>query len=310
MTALEAVSSFLPPTRVPIGDLAGRLDLTERQVKMFRRYYGLDTVCMYPEGTLTDLMLAAADKLTALRGREAQVRYVVQARTMEGAAPYPISPLHEVRHALGLAHATAFTVTQHACASGLLALDMAGRLLAADGDPDALALVFAGEKAFTRAVQLIPGTTVMGEGSAAFLVRHGGPKDRMLAYATRTHGQFSGGLLLEPGRAEEFEDLYLDALQEVIEAAVSRAGITLGELDLVLPHNVNRLSWVRLCKQMGYPIDRVLLDNVPRTGHCFGADSFINYVTAAELGRLHTGDRYLMAAVGLGATFSATVFQH
>ncbi|NMO53350.1 3-oxoacyl-ACP synthase [Actinoplanes sp. TBRC 11911] len=309
MTAIEAVSAYLPPARVPITELAAELGLSDRQAALYRRYYGLDTVCLDPGGTLTDLMLGAAGKLDALRGREHQVRYVIQARTLE-CPPYPVNPVHDVRDALGLRHAAAFTVMQHACASGLLAVDLAGRLLAAGGDPDGLALLFVGEKAFTPIARQIPGTTVMGEGSAAVLIRHGGTRDRVVSYATRSHGRFSDGLLLTGPAAEEFELRYLDALAEVIQAATSHAGVSPSELSLVLPHNVNRLSWIRLARRIGLPVDRVLLDNVPLTGHCFGADPFINYATAIELGRLRAGDHYLMAAVGLGATFSAMVLQH
>ena len=61
---------------------------------------------------------------------------------------------------------------------------------------------------------------------------------------------------------------------------------------------------------IGLPLERVFLDNVPVTGHCFCADPFINYRTALDLGRLRPGDHYLIAAVGLGATFSAMVFEH
>jgi hypothetical protein len=53
-----------------------------------------------------------------------------------------------------------------------------------------------------------------------------------------------------------------------------------------------------------------LLDNVPVTGHAFCADAFINYETAAQRGLLRHGDRYIIAAAGLGATFSAMVFEH
>jgi 3-oxoacyl-[acyl-carrier-protein] synthase III len=310
VTAIEAVSAYLPPVAVPIEDIGAGLGLDPAQLRMFRRFYGLSEVRYDPGGTATDLMLAAAGKLTALRGQESRVSYLLQARTLQTVTPYPANPLHEVREALGLAHATAFAVTHHACASGLLAVDLAGKLLAADGDPDALALVLVGEKAFTPVARTIPNTTFMGECSAAVLVRPGGPHDRLLGYASRTYGQFYAGLRMGPERAAEFELMYLDALAEVIGAAVATAGIGLSELDLVLPHNVNRLSWVRLCKQIGYPLERVLLDNVPVTGHCFCADSFINYASALALDRLAPGHRYLMTAVGLTATFSAMVFEH
>ncbi|MBW6436415.1 ketoacyl-ACP synthase III family protein [Actinoplanes hulinensis] len=309
MTAIEAVSTYLPPHRVPIASLAGDLGLTDMQVRMFHRYYGLAEVLYEPSGTITDLMLNAAAKLSELRGREQQVRYVVQARTLQAIAPYPQEPLHDVVAALGLRHARAFAVTQHACASGLLAVEMCGRLLAEDGDPDALALVFAGEKAFTPSARMIPGTALMGEGCAAVLVG-AGSRDRLLSYASATHGEFNAGLSLTAEMSLEFQQRYPDALAEVILAAAARAGITTADLDLVLPHNVNRVSWVRVARKAGIPVERLFLDNMPVTGHCFCADSFLNYVSARDVGRLKPGDRYLMAAVGLGSTFSAMVFEH
>ncbi|QOC89746.1 3-oxoacyl-[acyl-carrier-protein] synthase III C-terminal domain-containing protein [Micromonospora craniellae] len=310
MTTIEAVSAYLPSAVVPIEEIGAQLAMDPKQVATFRRFYGLSEVRYDPDGDLAQMMINAAGKLTALTGRESQVRYVLQARTLQTVAPYPENPLHQVRTALGLEHAVSFAVTQHACASGLLAVHLAGELLAADGDPDALALVFAGEKAFTPTAQLIPNTTFMGEGSAAVLVGLSGDHDRLLGYATRTYGQFNAGLRMDAARAAEFEAIYQDGLAEVVLAAVEQAGVALSDVHLILPHNVNRLSWVRLCKQIGYPVDRVLLDNVASTGHCFCADSFINYQTALELERLAPGDRYLMVAVGLGATFSAMVFEH
>ncbi|GAA4715835.1 3-oxoacyl-[acyl-carrier-protein] synthase III C-terminal domain-containing protein [Phytohabitans rumicis] len=309
MTSLRAVSAYLPPQRVAISSMRDELGLSDVQVRMFHRYYGLADVLREPEGTVADLMLAAAAKLDDLRGREQDVRYVVQARTLQAIAPYPTNPLHEVRDLLGLGHANAFAVTQHACASGLLAVDLCGKLLAEDGDPAALALIFVGEKAFTPSARMIPGTAIMGEGAAAVLVGPG-RRDRMLSYATATHGEYNAGLSLSPEMSARFQQAYPDALAEVILAAVSHAGLTVADLDLVLPHNVNRVSWVRVARQIGLPVDRLFLDNMPVTGHCFCADSFINYATARDLGLLRQGERYLMAAVGLGSTFSAMVFEH
>jgi 3-oxoacyl-[acyl-carrier-protein] synthase-3 len=67
-----------------------------------------------------------------------------------------------------------------------------------------------------------------------------------------------------------------------------------------------------LCRRIGFPVDRVVLDNVPRFGHVFCADAFINFETARERGLLHPGSRYVVAAAGAGrgATFAAMVFEH
>jgi 3-oxoacyl-[acyl-carrier-protein] synthase III len=309
VTALEAVATYVPDRQVPIEQLAGDLGLTDMQVRVFKRFLGLAYVRRDPDRSLLDLLLAAASGLDALRGREHQVRYVLHARATPVEAPYPVNPLHELCRELGLGHAIAFTVTHHGCASQLLAIDIAGRLLAAGDDPDALALVLAGEKAFTRDAQLMPGISVFGEAAAACLVRPDGPRDRLLAYATSVRGEFDGRFTDFPEISARYEQEYPAALAAVMLAAVEQAGLSLEEISLILPHNVNLLSWRRLCRRIGYPAERVLLDNVPVTGHTFCADSFINYATAARRGLLRPGDRYLIAAGG-GATFSAMVCQH
>src|SRR5271155_4577821 len=131
MTAIEAVATYLPDHRVPIEDRIARLDLKPMQAKLFRRFLGLSEIRLDPDGTLLDLLLAGVARLGALRGREHQVSYVLYARTMPVVVPYPLNPLHELCRLCGLDHAIAFTVTHHACATGLLAIDIAGRLLAA-----------------------------------------------------------------------------------------------------------------------------------------------------------------------------------
>jgi 3-oxoacyl-[acyl-carrier-protein] synthase-3 len=310
VTAIDAVASYLPEQRVPVEDVAGRVGLTSMQARLFRRYLGLSEIRLDPGGSLLGLLSAAVSGLERLRGREHLVRYVLYARAMPVVAPYPVNTLHELCRAFGLGHAVSFTVTHHACATGLLAVDVAGRLLAGDGDADALALVLAGEKAFTRDAQYVPGTSIFGEGAAACLVSSDGPRDRVLAYASSIRGEFDGRLDLLPEMASRFEKEYPLSLAEAISAALSQAGAGLDQIGLILPHNVNALSWQRLCRRIGFPADRVLLDNVPVTGHAFCADPFINYTTAAGRGLLRPGDRYLLAAAGLGATFSAMVVEH
>jgi 3-oxoacyl-[acyl-carrier-protein] synthase-3 len=127
VTALASVASYLPDTRVPIEDLADRLRLTEREVRVFRRFHGLAEVCRDPDRTLLELLRSAATNLADLRGAEHRVRYVLYARGISVSVPYPLNPLHELCSSLGLDNAIAFTVTYNACASALQALDIAGR---------------------------------------------------------------------------------------------------------------------------------------------------------------------------------------
>jgi 3-oxoacyl-[acyl-carrier-protein] synthase-3 len=247
--------------------------------------------------------------LTHLRGREHLVRYVLYARMEPVVVPFPLNPLHEVCQEFGLGHAQAFTVTQQACASGLLAIDLAGRLLTEEADPHALALILAGEKTFTNEAYLVPETSIFGEGASACLVAADGPSDRLLSYAAYMRGDFDGDL---EEVAATFQREYHDCLSAAIVAAVEQAGLGIGDIGMILPHNVNAVAWQRVCRRIGYPISRVLLDNVATYGHVFCADPFINYQTAMQRGMLAPGERYVMAAAGAarGATFSAMVFEH
>jgi len=306
VTVLAEVATYLPEGRTPIGDLAPSLGLGPMQVKVFQRYYEFAAVRRDPAGTLLDLLLGAVDNLD-LRGREQHVRYVLHARSFAVVVPYPLNPLHELCRMRGLPHATAFTVTHQACASGLMALDVAGRLLAADPDPDALALVLAGEKAFTPETAMVPETSIFGEGAAACLVRHDGPRDRVLSYVTWPRGEFD-----DAAGATGFEAAYPQALADVIAAAVAQAGLSLPDIRVILPHNVNAVAWQRTCRRLGLDVSRVVLANLPHTGHVYCADTFINYRHAREAGLLRPGEPYVVAAAGAarGATFSAMVLTH
>ncbi|WFE28740.1 3-oxoacyl-[acyl-carrier-protein] synthase III C-terminal domain-containing protein [Solwaraspora sp. WMMD791] len=311
MTSIEAVHTFLPPDRVSAGECLAAYGFSPAEIRLHERFYGFREVRIDRTGSLADLLVGGAVGMTALRGREHLVRYVLHARTMPVVAPYPINPLREAACRLGLAHAATFTVSQHACASGLLAVDIAGRLLADDPDPAALALVLTGEKVFTASAQVISGTGVMGEGCTGVLISAGGERDQVLSYVAATYGRFSAGPWMSEEDAAAFREEYPTMLADVVRTAVKESGTDLDEIVAILPHNVNRVSWLRVLRLLNIrSAERLILANLPRTGHCFAADSFAAYQLAREQGRLRPGDPYLMTSVGLGATVAAMVLVH
>jgi 3-oxoacyl-[acyl-carrier-protein] synthase III len=308
VTALLDVAVHLPGQSVAIEEVGERYGLTPMQVKVFRRYHKLGEVRRDPDGGLIDLLRAAVAGLDGLRGREQQVRYVLHARTYPVVVPYPLNPVRDLCREFGLDYANALSVGQHACSSGLLALDVAGRLLAADPEPGALALVLAGEKTFTAETELLPDTSFLSEGASACLVGKQGPRDRVVAYAVDLRGEYD-----EDGdqAAMAFQRDYAPLMAGAITAALDRAGLALGAISAILPHNVNAAAWRQVCRILGLPLDRVVLDNVTALGHMFCADAFVNYRTAVQRGLLRPGQHYVMAAgAGRGAAFSAMILEH
>lgn len=309
MTTIEAVAGYVPTTSVTVADCLRPYGFSESRIRMHEKFFGFGTVPQDPDSSLADHLVASVEALPDFPQVKQRVRYVVHARSLPVVAPPGRNPLAEACARLGLSSATAFSLTQHACASGLLALDLAGRVLRRDDD--GLVLLLVGEKAFTEAARVIANTSVMGEGSAAVLVGSGPGRNQVLSYATHTEGKFHGGAWMSEERAAEFQDEYPAHVVDVITRALDGAGMTIDDVALILPHNVNRMSWARILRRLGMSApDRLFLDNLGTQGHCFGADAFVNYAAAAAAGRLRRGDRYLMTAVGLGATYSAVVLEH
>lgn len=311
MTALREIAGYLPDRRVPLEELVVDWQMPAATVDALQRSYGYSEVRRQKPGeTLLDLLVQAAHGLSTLPANESRIRYVLYARTVPVSQPHPLNPLPELCALLNLHDATTFAVTHHGCASGLLAVDIAGRLLAMDGDPDALALIVAAEQVFTLDETLRPEARIFGEASAACLVSSDGPRDRVLSYVTLQRGDLDHWATDRPDHAERFAREYTDLMGEVIHAATRRAGLRTDELRLILPHNVNVRSWRKVCKRLDLPPTTVLLDNVPLIGHTFAADPFLNHRTAVDNGVLTPGDHYLMVSAGYGAIFSAMVLEH
>lgn len=311
VATLERIESFVPQRSVPIAHLADRLGLTPSKLRMFQRMYGLDRARFSPETDLFDLVLPAARQALATVDDPERVRQVIFAHTVQEVTPANIDAAQVIRDELGLRHADAFALTQQNCASGLAALDVAAELLRAEGDRDSRALVVTGERAFSPIVQLIRDTAIMGEAAAACVVAIDGDGDTVDSYVTRTLGEFSAGVLLDAEGVQRFGRLYPQVLAGVIRAALDEAGLCLDDIDLVIPHNVNVLSWLGVIKELGTEHrDKFFLDNIKHFSHCYASDVFLNYTTLRDAGRLVDGGRYLLTAVGLGATFAAMTITH
>lgn len=309
-TTLEAVESYTPDRIVPIEQLAERLRLRPTKIRLFRRIHGLENIRFDPELSFYDVVLPAARRIVALPGVAERIRYVIYAHTTQAVAPAHIDPAEELKKRLGLKHAEAFAVSQQNCASGLAAVGVAAELLRAEGGLTDQALVITGEQAYSPMVQLIPDIAIMGDAASACLVSLGGAGDLIRSYATRTLGEYSAAMLLDQDKALEFSKIYAPVLAEVIRDAVKQAGMTLNEIDQIVPHNVNLQSWRQTISELGIDRSRVFLDNIERFGHCFASDVFLNYTTLRDRGGLRHGHSYVFATVGLGATFAAMVITH
>lgn len=195
------------------------------------------------------------------------------------------------------------------CAATLNAFEMA-QVMLRNYDSNAKAIIVVGERAFTPTVQLIPNTSITGDAAAAVLVSKNGARDRLINMHIQTAGKYHRGIWMSAEESRDFERTYVPLLCQTIQKAISKAGITLGDVKIILPHNVNRISWDKTARALQVSTEKIYLKNISQYGHCFGADILINYLDAKKDALIQPGDYYLMATVGLGASFAAAVFQN
>ena len=302
---------FLPEPEVKVAEIGALHGLAPRQVTVMERMHGVATVRRDPDLALLHLLVPPAQKALERAGGRAGLAYLIYVHASPEVAPAQVSVARELRDVLGLGQAQVFAVSQQACASTLAALEIAGELLRAE-PPGARALIVNGEKPFTELNQMhYPIGDVMGEGATATVVSWDGPGDEVRGYAVRHDGSFADSLTLyETLPRRQFVETSIDMIVKVVSEVLLQGGLTIADIDHFIPSNISRVFWSQVVHSLGVDRDRVFLDNLPRYGHCFAADSLINFETLRERGRLEPGGYSLLACPGLGASFAAMLLRH
>jgi len=96
------------------------------------------------------------------------------------------------------------------------------------------------------------------------------------------------------------------AMAESCDVALQRAGLTAGDIDLLVPHQANLRIIESTAKHAGIPMDKVMV-NVDRFGNTSAASIPLALAQAEEEGRLKRGQLALLVAFGGGFTWGATV---
>ncbi len=119
---------------------------------------------------------------------------------------------------------------------------------------------------------------------------------------------------VEPGRYYVAMDgrrifkFAVQAMESATREAVQSAGLTLDDIDLLIPHQANLRIINATVKALGLPPERAMV-NVDRYGNTSAASIPIALREAWEQGRLHDGDRLALVAFGGGLVWGALVLE-
>jgi 3-oxoacyl-[acyl-carrier-protein] synthase-3 len=95
---------------------------------------------------------------------------------------------------------------------------------------------------------------------------------------------------------------------ELVAEMTARNGLTLDDIDLLVPHQANRRILEAARRTLGLAPERVLV-NVDRYGNTSNASIPLALDEAARSGRLRPGMRVLLVAFGGGLTWGATLLR-
>ena len=214
---------------------------------------------------------------------------------------YPASLL---QNELDLTNATVAGINQQACASIFSAIQMGRSTLVADPDVHTVLCVSSDRLPDGAPRDVI--YNLVSDGACAVLLRRDAPTNRIVAYHQTTKPMIWGDASLDA----EVIAAYFPTAVTVIEAALRKARLSMGDISLVIPHNVSLRSWEILLGMLHIPKEKLFSANIARVGHTMAADNLVNLKDAQDAGLLHAGDKLLLFTFGFGLNWSCMILEH
>jgi 3-oxoacyl-[acyl-carrier-protein] synthase III len=302
-------------------DLAKTIDTSDEWI---RSHTGIrQRYVAGPRDTTASLALDAASSALAIAGLPArQVGLIIVATTLP--EHYFPSTACIVQDQLGASKAAAFDLSA-ACSGFVYGLAVASQMIMGGAIDSALVI---GSETMTRFLDWNDRATcvLFGDGAGAVVLQASDRVGGVLA--TSLHADGSGGDLLivpaggsrTPTSQESLDQgkhylqmngnevyrfatrVMASSTQEVVE----KAGLSLDEIRLIIPHQANLRIIESAAKKLKLPMERFFV-NIDRYANTSAATIPIAICEAVQNGQIKAGDRIVLVAFGAGLTWASAV---
>jgi len=231
-----------------------------------------------------------------------------------------------VQDQLGASHAAAFDLLA-ACSGFVYALSVASQMIISGAYESALVI---GSETLSRMIDWSDRSTcvLFGDGAGAVVLQSSETPGGILSIALHADGSGGDMLIVPAGGShlptslETIEDnqhsivmngreVYRFATRAMVSSTlevVEKAGLSLDDIRLIIPHQANRRIIESAAKDLELPMDRFAM-NLDRYGNTSAASIPIALCEAIDAGRIHTGDHIVMVAFGAGMTWGSSVIK-
>lgn len=257
-----------------------------------------------PEDTVVSLSAAAGRAALLDAGRSpSEVDLVLVASCSAERALPPLSP--GVAAELGI-KGGAFDVGA-ACNGFVSALATAAAIIETG---DARSAIVIGAEILSRIVDKTDPTTypLFGDGAGAVYIEAGAP-GTVGPFVFGSAGEHGEILRTDPVtrivqmQGREVYKRAIEAMVSTVADVTRRAGVSLDEVKLVVPHQANERITRSLCERLGLPAERVM-SNIATRGNTSAASVPIALHEARTAGRLGAGDVVVLTSIGAGLVWS------
>jgi len=312
---------YIPEKVVTNDDIAQFMDTSDEWI---RSRTGIAERRFAGEQETTASMAVAAARVALDRARIAPstVDLIIVA-TLTPEYTFP-STASLVQDAIGANRAGAFDLSA-ACSGFLYALSMASNAIRAGS---AKAAVVIGAETLSRVLDDQDRTTypLFGDGAGAVVLQAFPIPGGVMAYKLGSDGSGAEHLLIPAGGSKNpasqttinarmhyikmnGREVYRFATRvmgRVSKEVCEKAGVSVSEIDMLIPHQANIRIIRSASKYLGISDDKVFT-NLQKYGNTSAASVPIALCEAIEEGRVHTNDKIVMVGFGGGLTWAAAV---
>jgi len=218
---------------------------------------------------------------------------------------------------LGLADTCDCIDVANGCVGFLTALDLAARCFATGMGPIGVVVV----ELCSRVIDPSEPRpyVIFADAAVAAVLAPGNPGDRLLASFLRNDGVAGGDVHVHhPLATRTLERVYfttsgkrmgqdaVDYIRRAADAVLTRAGLAIGDVEWVVPHQPNGRLLELIIDGLGIDADKVAR-MVHDCGSVAAASIPISLHRLRRTGRVRSGDRILLVGVGTGLSYGAAL---
>ena len=292
-----------PKNRVSLDTDFSKLYIYSFKGQIYKKILGFESISVVEEEKLFDLFY---DNIKQIKSDENESVLLIITHTSPNISTYFNGISKKICRKIQLDNNYVFGLSSNRCVSFFDALKIA--LLYLNNKVVTKVLIITGDIAFTKELRVINDVAIAGDAVSSIIFSNSGEHNQLIDCKTITRGEFASGVWLQGENKKFYEKNYISIMKDLIFSLLDRNGLNLEQINWIIPHNVNKMSWLNFIKEINYPESKIILENISQHGHCFASDLIINYKTMTPF--LQPGDYYLFVSAGLGGTFGTALFKH